>query len=267
MKSTIKKTKNILDKKKPEKSLLRPLKKTGGRNRDGRITTRHKGGGVKRRYRLIDFAQKKIPFRAKVEAIEYDPNRTCYIALLRHQDGSKSYILAPQGIEKGAEIVYDEKTLIAPGNRMRIKNIPVGTFIYNIELEPGKGGKIGRSAGNSCQILAQEGKYAHLKLPSSEIRKVLNSGFASIGELSNPQHKFEKIGKAGRARLKGIRPTVRGSAMSPVAHPHGGGEGRSGIGLKHPKTPWGKPALGVKTRKKKKWTNRLIIQRRKKGKK
>lgn len=259
-------SKKILSKKKPEKSLLRSLKKTGGRGRSGRITVRHKGGGVKRRYRLIDFNQKKtIP--AKVEAVEYDPNRTCYIALLKYEDGSRSYILAAQGIKVGDEIIYNEKTTVSPGNRMKLKNIPVGTFVYNVELEPGKGGKIARAAGNSCQILGQENKYTVLKMPSTETRKVLEECFASIGELSNPQHRFQKLNNAGRSRLKGIRPTVRGSAMSPVAHPHGGGEGRSPIGLKHPKTPWGKPALGVKTRNKKKWTNRLIIQRRKKKKK
>lgn len=255
----------ILTKKKPEKSLLRPLKKTGGRGKSGRITVRHKGGGAKRLYRVIDFGQVKreLPVKAKVEAIEYDPNRTCYIALLIFQDGSKSYILAPQGAQKGDEIICGEKTPLTKGNRMKLVNIPVGTFVYNIELEPGKGGKIARSAGNSCQVLAQEGKYTHLKLPSSEVRKVLNRCFASIGELSKSHHRFEKIGKAGRSRWKGIRPTVRGTAMNPVSHPHGGGEGRSPIGLKYPKTPWGKPALGVKTRKKK-WTDKLIIKRRQK---
>lgn len=249
-------TKKVLTKKKPEKSLLRPFKKTGGRGRTGRITVRHKGGGVKRRYRLIDFGQKKL-IPAKVEAIEYDPNRTCYIALLKYEDGSRAYVLAPHKIKVGDELA----------NRMKLKNIPIGTFVYNVELEPGKGGKVARSAGNSCQILGQENKYTLLKLPSTETRKVLGECFASIGGLSNPQHRFQKIGKAGKSRLKGIRPTVRGSAMSPCAHPHGGGEGRTSIGLKHPKTPWGKPALGVKTRDKKKRTNKLIIQRRKKKKK
>lgn len=250
---------------KREKKLLRPIKKTGGRANTGRITVRHKGGGAKRFYRIIDFGQ-RIPFKAKVEAIEYDPNRTCFIALIEF-NGKKAYILAPQGLKKGDEIVYDIKTPVSPGNRMQVKNIPIGTFVYNVELEPGKGGRIARSAGNYCQIMGQEGKYTHLKLPSTEVRKVLNNCYASIGELSNPLHRFKKIGKAGRARLKGRRPTVRGSAMTPHDHPHGGGEGKAPIGLKYPKTPWGKPALGVKTRKKRKWTSKMIIRRRKKKKK
>jgi len=267
MKTKAKKSdKKMLSKKKPEKSLLLPLKKTGGRSNSGRITVRHKGGGVKRKYRIIEFGEKRMPSRAKVLALEYDPNRTCYIALIEYTDGGKAYILAPQGLKAGDEIVYDEKTPVSPGNRMRLKNIPVGTFVYNVELVPGEGGKIARAAGASCQVFAQEEKYTQLKLPSTEIRKVFNECFASVGELSNPQHRFEKLGKAGRSRLKGIRPTVRGSAMSPVAHPHGGGEGKAPIGLKYPKTPWGKPALGVKTRKKK-WTDKLILQRRKKKKK
>ncbi len=256
----------ILTKKKPEKSLTRSLRKTGGRGKSGRITVRHKGGGAKRRYRIIEFSQKDIPFKAKVEAIEYDPNRTCYIALIIFDDGRKSYILCPQNLKVGDEIVYDEKTPLSPGNRMILGNIPVGTLIYNIELEPDRGGKIARSAGNRCQIMAQDEKYTNLRLPSTELRRISNKCFASIGELSNPQHRFEKLGKAGRSRWKGIRPTVRGSAMNPVDHPHGGGEGKAPIGMKYPKTPWGKPALGVKTRKKKKWTSKLIIERRKKRK-
>ncbi len=260
--------KKVLSKKKKVKSLLKPLKKTGGRGKSGRITVRHKGGGVKRLYRVIDFCQGKgeFPIKAKVISLEYDPNRTCHIALVSYEDGTLSYILAPQGLHEGDEIVYDEKTPLSPGNRMRLVNFPIGAFAYNIELEPGKGGKIARAAGNSCQVLAHEGKYTHLKMPSGEIRKVRNQCFASVGELSCPQHRFQKIGKAGRARLKGRRPTVRGTAMSPVSHPHGGGEGRAPIGLKHPKTPWGRPALGVKTRKKK-WSDKMIIQRRKKKKK
>jgi len=259
--------KKILNKKKPEKSLLKPLKKTGGRGRSGRITVRHKGGGVKRLYRIIDFGQGKreLPIKAHVLAIEYDPNRTCYIALVNYQDGTSHYILAPEGMKKGDEIIVDEKTSLLPGNRMKLLNIPVGTFIYNVELEPGKGGRIARAAGNSCQVLAQEEKYTHLKLPSGEMRKVFNQCFASIGELSHREHRFERLGKAGRVRLKGIRPTVRGTAMVPASHPHGGGEGRTPIGLKYPKTPWGKPALGVKTRKKK-WSDKMIIQRRRKKK-
>jgi large subunit ribosomal protein L2 len=258
--------KKLLSKKKPEKSLLVSLKKTGGRGNSGRITVRHKGGGAKRKYRIIEFGEKKFPSEAKVLSLEYDPNRTCYIALIEYSDGERAYILAPQGLKAGDKIVFDEKAPIAPGNRMRLKNIPVGMFVYNVELVPGEGGKIARAAGASCQVFAQEDKYTLLKLPSTEIRKVPSECFASIGELSNPQHRFEKLGKAGRARWKGIRPTVRGSAMSPVAHPHGGGEGKAPIGLKYPKTPWGKPALGVKTRKKK-WTDKLIVKRRKKKKK
>jgi len=262
-----KKGTKILSNKEPEKSLLRPLKKSGGRNNQGRITVRHKGGGAKRHYRIIEFGQKQVPQKVKVEAIEYDPNRTCYIALVSFAEGKKAYILAPHGIEIGKELVYDEKAPISIGNRMMLKNIPIGTAVYNVELEPGRGGKIARAAGNSCQVMGQEGKYTLLKMPSTEIRKVLGVCFASIGELSNPQHRFEKIGKAGRARLMGRRPTVRGSAMNAVDHPHGGGRGKCPIGLKYPKTPWGKPALGVKTRKKKKWTTKLIIARRSKKKK
>lgn len=260
-------TKKILSKKKPEKSLLRPLKKTGGRGNSGRITVRHRGGGAKRRYRIIEFAQgKALPIKAKVEAVEYDPNRTSYIALVRYEDGNKAYVLCPQNVKEGNELVFDEKASLLPGNRMKLKHIPVGTFVYNVELVPGQGGKMARSAGNSCQVLAVEEKYIQLKLPSGEVRKVLAQCFASIGELSNPQHRFQNLAKAGRSRWKGRRPTVRGSAMNPCDHPHGGGEGRQPIGLKHPKTPWGKPALGVRTRQKKKWTGKLILQRRKRKK-
>lgn len=247
---------------------MRPLKKTGGRSSSGRITVRHRGGGAKRKYRLIEFGQKELPLKFKVEAIEYDPNRTCYIALVSCQKENrerKAYILAPQGLQKGDEIIFDEEAPLKPGNRQKLKNIAVGTFCHNIELTPGGGGKIARSAGSACQVLAHEGKYSHLKMPSTEVRKVLGECFASIGELSNPQHRFQKLGKAGRARWKGRRPTVRGSAMTPASHPHGGGEGKAPIGLKHPKTPWGKPALGVKTRKKK-WSDKLIVQRRRKKK-
>lgn len=257
--------KKILTKKKPEKSLLRPLKKTGGRGESGRITVRHKGGGAKRLYRVVEFGQKKLETRARVLALEYDPNRTAFLALLEYQDGTKKYILAPQELQEGAEVLFSEKCPLSPGNRMRLKNIPIGTMVYNIELEPGKGGKLVRGAGTSAQVMAQEEKYTHLKMPSSEIRKITGECFASIGEVSYPEHRFQKLGKAGRARWKGRRPTVRGSAMTPASHPHGGGEGKAPIGLKYPKTPWGKPALGVKTRKKK-WTDKMIIQRRKKKK-
>lgn len=260
-----------LTKKKPEKSLLRPLKKKAGRGRSGRITVRHKGGGAKRLYRIIEFGQEKLDKEAKVIALEYDPNRTCFIALLEYEDGPasagkrKKYILAPQELKVGDKIIFAEKAPLQPGNRMKLKNVLVGTMVYNIELIPGRGGKIVRSAGTSAQVTAQEEKHTLLKMPSGEVRKILRECFASIGGVSNPEHRFRKLGKAGLARLKGRRPTVRGSAMSPVAHPHGGGEGKAPIGLKYPKTPWGKHALGVKTRKKK-WTDKLIVQRRKKKK-
>jgi len=257
---------SLLTKKEPERKLLKPLKKKAGRGSSGRITVRHKGGGVKRTYRIIEFSEKKMNVSAKVIALEYDPNRTSFLALLEYPDKERQYILAPQGLKVGDEIVYSEKAPLTPGNRTRLKNIPIGTLIYNVEIEPGRGGKLIRSAGTGAQVLAQEGEYTHLKMPSTEVRKVSNKCFASVGVVSNPEHRFVKIGKAGRARLKGRRPTVRGSAMNPVDHPHGGGEGRSPIGMKHPKTPWGKPALGVKTRKKKKWTNKFILQRRKKKK-
>jgi len=259
----MKKEKDVLTKKKPEKSLLSPLKKRGGRNRAGRITVRHRGGGAKRRYRLIEFGQEKQDQPAKVKAIEYDPNRTSYIALISYNDGTKKYILAPLGLKPGDEVVFSEKTPVSLGNRMRLENIEPGTFIHNIELFPDTGGKLARSAGTYAQVLAHEGKYTQLKMPSGEIRKVLGKCFASIGQLSRAEHRFQKDRKAGNSRMKGRRPKVRGSAMNPVDHPHGGGEGKAPIGLKHPKTPWGKPALGVKTRKKK-WTDKLIIKRRKK---
>ena len=258
---------SLLTKKKPEKKLLKPLKKTAGRGSNGRITIRHRGGGAKRLYRIIEFSEKRMDIPAKVVSLEYDPNRTSFIALLEYPDKERQYILAPQGLETGDEIIYSEKAPLTPGNRTRLKNMPVGTMVYNVETEPGRGGKLIRSAGTGAQVLAQEGKYTHLKMPSTEVRKISNKCFASIGAVSNPEHRFVKIGKAGRTRLKGRRPTVRGSAMNPPDHPHGGGEGRSSIGLKHPKTPWGKPALGVKTRKKHKWTSKFIIQRRKKKKK
>jgi len=253
-------------KKKPEKGLLSVIRKRGGRNLKGRITVRHRGGGAKRMYRHTDFGQEKIDVSAKIIALEYDPNRSAFIALLEYQDKEKRYILAPQGLKVGDEIIISEKAELKPGNRMKLKNIPVGTLVYNIELELNKGGVIVKGAGTTAKVLAQEGKYTHLVLPSSEIRKVPKECFASIGMVSNPEHRYVTIGKAGRTRYKGKRPHVRGTAMNPVDHAHGGGEGRAGIGMKHPKTPWGKPALGVKTRKKK-WTDKLIIKRRKKKKK
>lgn len=254
--------KEILTKKEPEKKLLKPLKKKAGRNFSGKITVRHRGGGVKKMYRVIDFGQEKVGVPGKVIALEYDPNRTAFIALIEYQDGEKRYILAPKDLKIGDEIICQEKTEIKVGNRMKLKNIPIGTEVYNIELVPGKGGKIVRSAGSSAKVIAQESPFTHLQLPSKEVRKVLDECFASIGQVSNPEHIFEDLGKAGRRRLKGWRPAVRGAAMNPPDHPHGGGEGKTPIGLKYPKTPWGKPARGIKTRGKK-WTDKLIIKRRK----
>ena len=253
---------SVLTKKKPEKKLLVPLKKKGGRNNSGKITIRHRGGGVKRFYRMVDFGEEKLGIEGEVIALEYDPNRTAYIALIKYQDGDKRYILAPYNLKKGKKIICAEKAEVEIGNRMKLKNIPVGTLVFNIEMEPLKGGKIARSAGVFAKILAFEEGYCHLKMPSGEIRKISQECFATVGQVSHPEKRFEKLGKAGRKRLKGWRPTVRGSVMNPRDHSHGGGEGRSPIGLKFPKTPWGKPALGVRTRKKK-WTDKLIIKRRK----
>jgi len=253
-----------LSKKKPEKKLLKYIKRNVGRGSSGRITVRHKGGGVKKLYRIIEFSQTKMDSPAKVIALEYDPNRTAFIALIEYQDHEKQYIIAPQGLKIGEKVVFSETAPLNPGNRIKLKNIPVGTAVYNVELEPGKGGKIVRSAGASAQVLAQDGNHINLKMPSSEIRRFNSECFATIGMVSNPENRFYTVGKAGKNRHKGIRPTVRGSAMNPVDHPHGGGEGRSPIGLKYPKTPWGKHASGVKTRNRKKWSNKLIISRRKK---
>jgi large subunit ribosomal protein L2 len=256
-------TKEILTKKEPEKKLLVSKKKKAGRSiQTGQVTVRHRGGGVKRLYRIVDFGQEKFKIPGKVVAIEYDPNRTAYLALVKYQDGEKRYLLAPQGIKVGSEIICDEKAEIKIGNRIKLKEIPIGTQVFNIELIPGKGGKIVRSAGTSAKIVGQEGEYTILEMPSKEIRKVFSDCFATIGQVSNPEHIFEDIGKAGRRRLKGWRPTVRGKAMRPVEHPHGGGKGKSPIGIPFPKTPWGKPAKGIKTRKKR-WTDQLIIKRRK----
>ncbi|MCK4781985.1 50S ribosomal protein L2 [Candidatus Parcubacteria bacterium] len=259
---------SVLTKKKPEKGLLVSLKRKAGRARSGRITVRRRGGGAKRLYRVIDFGQSKLDIPAEVIALEYDPYRTAFIVLIQYQDESKqkAYILAPQNLKVGDTVMTSEKGSLSPGNRLKLKNIPVGTMIYNVELERGRGGKIVRSAGSSARVLAHEDKYTNIEMPSKEIRKVSEECFASIGMVSNPEHRFINLGKAGRSRYKGRRPKVRGSAMNPCDHPHGGGEGRTGIGLKHPKTPWGKPAYGVKTRKKKKWTNKLIIKPRKKKK-
>jgi len=242
------------------------LKKRAGRGVSGRITVRHRGRGVKRLYRIIDFGQEKLGISAKVIALEYDPYRTAYLVLVEYQDGDRRYILAPYQLNVGDEIICNEAAEIKIGNRMKLKNIPVGTQVYNIELEPGKGGKMARSAGSTAKVLAREAGLTHLAMPSGEIRKVPQECFASIGQVSRPEHRFITIGKAGRVRLKGRRPQVRGTAMNPCDHPHGGGEGKTPIGLKYPKTPWGKPALGVKTRKKK-WTDKYIVKRRSKKKK
>ena len=256
---------SLLTKKRAEKSLLKYVKRSVGRSKSsGRITVRHKGGGVKKLYRIIEFTQTRMDVPVKVIALEYDPNRTAFIALIEYSDKTKQYIIAPQSLKVGDEIIFSEKAPLKPGNRLKLKNIPVGTNVYNIELESGKGGKLVRSAGSAAQVLAQENGFVNLKMPSTEIRKINGECFASVGIVSNPENRFYTIGKAGKSRLKGRRPHVRGSAMNPVDHPHGGGEGRQPIGLKHPKTPWGKPALGVKTRSRKKWTNKFIISRRKK---
>ncbi len=253
----------VLSKKEPEKSLLLPLKKTGGRNQQGRVTVRFRGGGAKRLYRIINFGQEKINIPGKVTALEYDPNRTAFIALVEYEDKTKGYILAPQGLNVGDQVLTAEKTDIKPGNRMKLKYIPVGQAVYNIAVLPNQKGKLVRSAGASAMVLAHENRYTDLKMPSGEIRKINSECFASIGAVSNPEHRYVKWGKAGRLRLKGRKPHVRGTAMNPVDHPHGGGEGRAGVGMPMPKTPWGKPARGVKTRKRK-HTDKFILQRRKK---
>ena len=256
---------SLLSNKGPEKSLTINVRRNVGRSaQTGRITVRHKGGGVKKLDRMIEFSQTKLDSPAKIIALEYDANRTAFIALIEYQDNKKQYVIASQDMKIGDEIIFSEKAPLKSGNRLQLKNIPVGTDVYNIELEPGRGGKMARSAGSSAQVLAHEAGYINLKMPSTEIRKVKDTCFATIGMVSNQENRFYTIGKAGKSRLKGRRPHVRGSAMNPVDHPHGGGEGRQPIGLKHPKTPWGKPALGVKTRRKKKWTSKYIIQRRKK---
>jgi len=253
----------ILTKKEPEKKLLIRIKEKAGRStQTGRICVRHRGGGVKRMYRLVDFGQEKFKIPGKVIAIEYDPNRNAFLALVQYEDGDKRYVLAPHGIKVGDEIICDEKTEIKIGNRLKLKEIPIGTQVFNIELIPGKGGKIVRAAGTSATVLGQENGYTILELPSKERRKVFSECYATVGQVSNPEYIFKDIGKAGRNRLKGKRPTVRGKAMRPVEHPHGGGKGKAPIGLPFPKTPWGKPARGVKTRRKK-WTDKLIIKRRK----
>ena len=246
----------------PEKSLLVSLKKNSGRNAHGKITVRHRGGGNRRKYRIIDFKRNKDGIPAKVATVEYDPNRTANIALLNYADGEKRYILAPVGLEVGTTVLSGPTADIKPGNAMALKDMPVGTVIHNIELKPGKGAQLVRSAGVSAQLMAKEGNKALLRLPSGEMRYVSIECKATIGQVGNVEHANETIGKAGRKRHMGIRPTVRGSVMNPNDHPHGGGEGRSPIGRPSPVTPWGKPALGYKTRKKNKASNKLIVSRR-----
>ncbi len=251
-----------IDKVKPEKSLLAPNKKTAGRNSYGRITVRHRGGGVKQKYRIIDFKRDKDNMSATVLSIEYDPNRTANIALLQYEDGEKRYILAPLGLKKGDKVISGNGADIIPGNAMEISSIPVGTLIHNIELYPGRGGQLVRSAGNSAQLMAKDEKYAQVRLPSGEVRMIRMDCKATIGQIGNVDHENISIGKAGRKRHMGWRPTVRGSVMNPCDHPHGGGEGKSPIGRPTPVTPWGKPALGLKTRKAKKASNKFIVKRR-----
>ena len=247
----------------PEKSLLEPLKKSGGRNSRGRITSRHKGGGHKRAYRLIDFKRNKLSVPAVVSSIEYDPNRSARIALLHYADGEKRYILSPNGLQVGDQIVAGPQAPIRVGNALPLENMPLGSTIHNVELQPGKGGQLGRSAGAEIQLMAKDGRFATLQLPSGERRLVPLVCYATLGQVGNLEHENVVLGKAGRSRWKGRRPKVRGVAMNPIDHPHGGGEGRSSGGG-HPVTPWGKPTKGYKTRKKNKKSNRMIVERRKK---
>ena len=250
-----------ITKKAPEKSLLKPLKRTAGRNNQGKITVRHRGGGAKKKYRVIDFKRTKDGIPATVQAIEYDPNRTANIALIAYADGEKSYILAPNNLKVGDKIESGPDAEVSLGNCLPLSKIPNGTQIHNIEMHPGKGGQLARSAGSSARLMAKEGKYATVRLPSSEMRMVPIECRATIGQVGNPEHELITIGKAGRKRHMGFRPTVRGSVMNPNDHPHGGGEGRAPIGRKGPVTPWGKPALGYKTRKRKA-SDKLIVRRR-----
>ena len=252
-----------ITKKTPEKSLLAKKKKNAGRNSYGRITVRHQGGGNRQKYRIIDFKRKKDDMPATVIGIEYDPNRTSNIALIKYEDGTLNYILAPLGLKDGDKVISGAKSDIRIGNCLPIENIPVGTLIHNIELNPGQGGKLVRTAGGEAQLMAKEGKYAHVRLPSGEMRLVLAKCRATIGTIGNTDHGNIKLGKAGRKRHMGIRPTVRGSVMNPVDHPHGGGEGRAPVGHAGPLTPWGKPALGYKKRKKNKKSDKFIVKRRK----
>src|SRR5664279_279637 len=245
----------------PQRSLTEAIRKRGGRNNSGRITVRHRGGGHRRRYRIIDFKRDKFDVTAQVISVEYDPNRSARIALLEYEDGERRYITAPLGVKVGDKLANGERAEIRPGNALYIRDIPVGTQIHNIELLPGEGGQLARSAGVSAQLLAKEGIYCQVRLPSGEVRLVHERCMATIGQVGNTDHGNIKLGKAGRNRWKGWRPTVRGTAMDPASHPHGGGEGRSGIGMPGPKTPWGKPALGKRTRVNKR-TDRMIVRRR-----
>ena len=253
---------STLSKVKPEKSLLAPKNKMAGRNNNGRITVRHRGGGNRKKYRIIDFKRLKQGMPATVLTIEYDPNRSAFIALIQYEDGLKNYILCANGMKVGDTILSGEGADIKPGNALRLRNIPTGTFIHNVEMYPGKGGQLARSAGNQAQLMAKEGTMALLRLPSGELRNVPVNCMATIGQVSNIDHENVKLGKAGRKRHRGIRPTVRGSVMNPCDHPHGGGEGKSPIGRSGPVTPWGKPALGYKTRKKHNRSDKLIVKRR-----
>ena len=246
----------------PEKSLLAPKSRQAGRNNQGKITVRHRGGGAKKKYRIVDFKRRKDGISANVIGIEYDPNRTANIALICYEDGEKAYILAPEGLKVGMKVMNGPEAEVRVGNCLPLSEIPVGTQIHNIELYPGKGGQMVRSAGNSAQLMAKEGKYATLRLPSGEMRMVPLVCRASVGVVGNSDHNLINLGKAGRKRHMGIRPTVRGSVMNPNDHPHGGGEGKTGIGRPGPCTPWGKPALGLKTRKRNKSSNKLIVRRR-----
>ncbi|MDI3309854.1 MAG: 50S ribosomal protein L2 [Thermoanaerobacterium sp.] len=252
-----------ITKDKPEKSLTVSLNKTGGRNVYGRITVRHRGGGHKRKYRIIDFKRDKDGVPGKVASIEYDPNRSAFIALIHYLDGEKRYIIAPYGLKVGDIVESGENVDIKVGNALPLSHIPVGTFIHNIELVAGKGGQLVRAAGSMAQLIAKEGDYVQVRMPSSEVRRIRSNCRATIGQVSNLDHENVTIGKAGRSRWLGIRPTVRGSVMNPVDHPHGGGEGKAPIGHPGPMTPWGKPALGYKTRKKNKSTNKMIVKSRK----
>jgi len=252
-----------ITKKTPEKTLLATKKKNAGRNSYGRITVRHQGGGNRQKYRLVDFKRRKDDIAATVIGIEYDPNRSANIALIQYEDGEKAYILAPIGLKDGDKVVSGERADIKPGNCMKIENIPVGTMIHNIELNPGQGGKLVRAAGQEAQLMAKEGKYAHVRLPSGEMRLIMAVCRATIGTIGNSDHENVKLGKAGRSRHLGKRPEVRGSVMNPNDHPHGGGEGRAPVGHAGPMTPWGKPALGYKTRKRNKMSNKFIVKRRK----